>query len=108
MPRYAILAEHTPDTCPSSNAKVRARAAEGMGQQMPDLAKKAGIRFELEPQHLDPGHRTVAIVEASNIESVTQLVFDTGLSQWNTVEVCPLTPVVELMSRVNDFPILYS
>jgi hypothetical protein len=107
MPRYVILAEHTADICPSSNAKSRARAIEGMGQNLPKLAEAASITFELEPLHLDPGHRTISVVDAPNIEAVTRLVFDTGLSQWNTVEVVPTTPVSELMMNVADFPIVF-
>ena len=106
MPKYVILADHSPDICPSSNARTRSRAMEGLGQQLPKLAEAAGVRFEAGPLHLDPGHRTVSVVEAPNIEAVAQLVYDTGLSQWNTVEVCPVTPVQELMARVDDFPIV--
>src|SRR3954454_266023 len=102
MPTYVIQADHAPDICPSSNAKSRARAMEGMGQQMPKLAEAAGIKFILEPLHLDPGHRTIAVVDAPNIEAVAELVYATGLSQWNTVEVSPTTPTAEMMARVND------
>jgi len=108
MPQYVIIADHAPDICPSANAKVRARALEGLGEQLPKLAEAAGVRFEVMPLHLDPGHRTVSVVDAPNIEAVTKLVYDTGLSQWNTVEVCPVTPVAELMGRVEDFPIVFS
>jgi hypothetical protein len=107
MPKYVIIADHSPDLCPSSNAKVRARALEGLGELLPKLAQEAAIVFDVEPMHLDPGHRTIGVVDAPNIEAVTKLVFDTGLSQWNTVEVCPATPTAELMMRVNDFPIVF-
>ena len=59
MPQYVIIADHTPDICPSSNAKVRAYATERMGQ-IPKLAEEAGVRFEVGPLHLDPGHRSIA------------------------------------------------
>ena len=107
MPQYVILAEHAPNTCPSSSAKVRDRAMEGLGQLLPKLAQEAGVKLTVEPLHLDPGHRTIAVVEAPNIEAVTKLAFDTGLSQWNTVEVCPVTPTAELMADVDRFPIIY-
>jgi len=107
MPQYAILADHTPDVCPSSNARVRARALEGMGQLLPKLAPQAGVTFQTGPLHLDPGHRTIAVVEAPNIEAVTKLVFDIGFSQWNTVEVVPVTPTAELIGRIDDFPIVF-
>jgi len=107
MPQYVLLSDHTPDNCPTSNAKVRARALEGMGQLLPKLAQEAGVRIQAGPLHLDPGHRTIAILEAPSIEVVTKLVYDVGLSQWNTVEVCPTTPVAELMADMDAFPILY-
>jgi hypothetical protein len=107
MPQYVIIADHTPDICPSSNAKVRARAREGIGEQLPKLAEEAGVKFEVAPLHLDPGHRTISVVEAPNIETVTKLVYDIGLSQWNTVDVYPVTPVAELMARVDEFPIVF-
>jgi hypothetical protein len=107
MPQYVILADHSPDICPSSNARSRARAIDGLGQMLPELSKKAGVTFLTGPLHLDPGHRTVAVVEAPSIEVVTQLVYATGLSQWNTVEVCPTTPTAEMMANVGDFPIIF-
>ena len=70
MPQYVILADHAPDICPSSNARSRARAMEGLGQNLPKLSEAAGITFLTGPLHLDPGHRTVSVVEAPNIEAV--------------------------------------
>src|ERR1700739_3443987 len=107
MPQYVVLADHTPNTCPSTNGRVRARAQEGLGKLFPELSKEAGVTFTVEPLHLDPGHRTIAVVEAPNIEAVTKIVFDIGLSQWNTVEVCPVTPTAELMMDLDRFPILF-
>jgi len=107
MPQYVILADHSADICPSSNARSRVRAVEGLGQSLPKLAEEAGVIFLTGPLHLDPGHRTVAVVEAPSVEVVAQLVYDTGLSQWNTVEVCPTTPVAELMSDLSRFPVVF-
>ena len=107
MPQYVILADHTPDICPSANGRTRARALQGLGQDLPKLAHDAGVRFEVQPLHLDPGLRTISVVEAPNIEAVTQLLYDVGLTQWNNVEVCPVTPVSEMMARVEEFPIIF-
>jgi hypothetical protein len=49
----------------------------------------------------------VAVVDALSIETVTHLVYATGLSQWNTVEVCPTTPVADMMANLEDFPIVF-
>lgn len=107
MPQYVILADHSPDICPSSNARSRACAIEGMGQRLPKLSAEAGITFVTGPLHLDPGHRTVAVVDAPSVEAVAQLVYATGLSQWNTVEVCPTTPVADMMANLDEFPIIF-
>jgi len=106
VPQYVIIADHTPDICPSSNAKVRKHALESMGR-MGKLAEEAGVRFEVGPLHLDPGHRSIAVLDAPSIEAVAKLVYDTGLSQWNTVEAYPVTPIAELMANVGDFPIVF-
>jgi len=107
MPQYVIIADHSPDICPSSNARTRARAQEGMGQLLPKLSEELGVQFEVGPLHLDPGHRSIAVVQAPTIEAVAKLAFETGLSQWNTVEVFPVTPVAELMARVDEFPVVF-
>ena len=64
MPQYVLFADHSPDICPSSNAKTRARALEGTGEQLPKLAQEAGVRFDVGPLHVDPSHRTFAVLEA--------------------------------------------
>ena len=107
MPQYVILGDHSPDICPSSNGRSRSRAIQGMGQDMPRLAAEAGITFVSGPLHLDPGHRTVAVVDAPSVEAVVELVYATGLSQWNNVEVCPARPVADMMANLDAFPIVF-
>jgi hypothetical protein len=46
-------------------------------------------------------------VQAPSVEAVAKLVYDSGLSQWNTVEVFPVTPVADLMARIDEFPIVF-
>ena len=54
MPNYVILAEHAPDICPSSNSRSRARAIQGLGQDLHKLSAEAGVTFLSGPHHLDP------------------------------------------------------
>ncbi len=107
MPQYVILADHSPDICPSSNSRSRSRAMQGMGQDLPRLATEAGITFLSGPLHLDPGHRSVSVVDAPSVEAVVELVYACGLSQWNTVEVCPTTPIADMMADLDAFPIVF-
>jgi hypothetical protein len=90
MPQYVILADHSPDICPSANARSRARAIEGLGQSLPKLAEEAGVTFLTGPLHLDPGHRTVAVVEAPNVEAVAQLVMARGSRSGTQLRSAPL------------------
>ena len=57
------------------------RALERVGQNLSALAESAGVTFLTGPLHLEPGHRSIAVVEAPNVEAVAELVYDTGLSQ---------------------------
>ena len=108
MPRYALLADHTPDICPASNAKTRARAMEGLSPENAEkVAQSVGMQILFGPMHLDPSHRTIAIVEAPAIEAVTKWVMETGMFQWNTVEVCPVTPIEEMMPVIMQIPPIF-
>lgn len=108
MPQYALLADHTPDICPGSNGRTRARALEGTGpDNMQKVCADLGVSFVLEPLHLDPSHRVLAVLEAPSIETVTEFVMATGLFQWNTVESYPVTPIAEMMQRVSEFPVVF-
>ena len=108
MPQYALLADHSPDICPGSNARTRARALEGTGpDNMQKVCADLGISFVVEPLHLDPSHRVIAVLEAPSIEAVTEFVMATGLFQWNTVESYPVTPIAEMMMKVSEFPTVF-
>jgi len=107
MPQYVILTDHSPDICPSSKDRSRPRAIEGMGRQLHTLASDAGITFTTPVLHLDPSHRTVAVVDAPSIEAVTELTHATGLTQWNTVEVYPVTPAADFMANLAAFPTVF-
>jgi hypothetical protein len=108
MPQYAMIADHTPDICPASNARTRARALEGTSpENIEKVSKELALSFVLPPMHLDPGHKVIAIIEAPTIETVTQFVMETGLFQWNTVETYPVTPIAEMQARVAELPIVF-
>jgi len=42
-----------------------------------------------------------------SIEAVNQLVHATGMSQWNTVEVCAVLPLADMMEDLDAFPIVF-
>ena len=83
MPQYALLADHTPDICPGSNARTRQRALEGTGpENMQKVCADLGISFVVEPLHLDPSHRVLAVLEAPSIETVTESGVSPAFKMW--------------------------
>ena len=108
MPQYAVLADHSPEICPGSNARTRARALEGTSSEnIEKVCADLGMSFVVPPLHLDPTHRVMAVVEAPSIETVSEFILATGLFQWNTVETFPVTPIAEMMARVTEFPTVF-
>jgi hypothetical protein len=108
MPKYAVLADHSPDICPGSNARTRASAFEGLSpENVAKAASDLGLTFVVEPLHLDPSHRTVAIVDAPSIETVNEFVMTVGLMQWNTIETCAVTPIAEMMEKATELDPLF-
>ena len=51
MPTFALIAEHPPDLCPTSNAQTRQILKEG-ASQIPQLAEQLGVNRH--PAHLRP------------------------------------------------------
>jgi hypothetical protein len=44
MATFAVISEHPPELCPSSNAQTRQVTNEGAGQ-IPQLAEQLGVRI---------------------------------------------------------------
>ena len=108
MPSYVLVADHNPEICPSSNAKSRARMMEGLNPENAEkVAQSLGLATVFGPVHLDPSHRTLCVFEAESIEAVNKWVIETGLFQWNTVEVSALTPLEEMLSTILGAPIVF-
>jgi hypothetical protein len=85
MPTFAIIAEHPPDLCPTSNAQTRQMLKEGAGQ-IPQLAEQLGINI-VTLRIFGPDHIVLAVVEADDIDSVRNFALQSRLMQWNTVKI---------------------
>ena len=85
MATFAVIAEHPPDLCPTSNAKTRQMFKEGAGQ-IPQLAEQLGIHI-VTLRIFGPDHIVLAVVDADDIDSVRDFALQSGLMQWNTVKI---------------------
>ncbi|MDA4128191.1 MAG: hypothetical protein OK422_01805 [Thaumarchaeota archaeon] len=84
MPKYVVISNHPPNSCPSANAVLRKRG-EKLGADLPSLMQKHSVKAEI-MLHLDPGHKIVWVVDAPNAEAVRDMIYEGGLGQWNDFE----------------------
>ena len=68
MATFAIIAEHPPDLCPTSNARTRQMLKTG-ASQIPRLAERLGVGIDT-LRIFGPDHIILAVVEATDIEPV--------------------------------------
>jgi hypothetical protein len=85
MATFAVIAEHPPDLCPTSNAQTRQILKEG-ANQIPQLAEQLGVNIGT-LRIFGPDHIILAVVEAEDIDSVRTFALQSRLMQWNTVKI---------------------
>ena len=83
--QFAIIASHPPDQCPTANETIR-KLFLNRAPEMPKLAERLGVEYLAGPI-ISTEHKSVAIVRAKNVESVRNLAIESGMIQWNTVEI---------------------
>ena len=100
---YVALARHTPDVCPDSNSKIRERVLQAMGK-LEELGKKHQV--DLKSGHsLGPTHLLVMIFEAPSIEAVRVYLQESGLVQWNNIELYASQSFQEALEAPTPGPI---
>jgi hypothetical protein len=85
MSQFAVLAEHPPNLCPTSNAQTRQMLKQGAGQ-IPQLADQLGVNI-LSLRVFGPDHIILAVVDSDDIDSVRDFALQSGLMQWNKVNI---------------------
>jgi hypothetical protein len=85
MTTFAVIAEHPPDLCPTSNAQTRQMLKEGAAQ-IPKLAEQLGVDI-VTLRIFGPDHIVLAVVEANDIEAVRNFILHSRLIQWNTTKI---------------------
>jgi hypothetical protein len=73
MATFAVIAEHPPELCPTSNAQTRQMMKEG-APQIPQLAEQLGVDI-VTLRVFGPDHIVLAVVEANDIEAVRDFIF---------------------------------
>src|SRR5215216_1921110 len=101
MATFAVIAEHPPELCPTSNAQTRQMMKEGAGQ-IPQLAEHLGINI-VTLRIFGPDHIVLAVVEADDIDSVRDFALKSRLMQWNTVKIHATYSMEEALPLIDSW-----
>ena len=105
MGTFAVIAEHPPELCPTSNARTRQMLKEGAAQ-IPQLAEQLGIDI-VTLRVFGPDHIVLAVVEANNIEVVRDFILQSRLIQWNTTRIHATYSMEEALARADDMEAIF-
>lgn len=95
---FVLLATHTPDTCPTSNSKMRDLLSK-IAPEIPNIAAKAGVKIVAGP-FVNREHTIVAIVDSDKADNVDRFLVETRLGQWNSVRILPSLTIEEGMQEM--------
>jgi hypothetical protein len=96
MATFAIIAQHPPELCPTSNARTRQMLKEGAAQ-IPQLAEQLGVNI-VTLRIFGPDHIVLAVVEANDIDVVRNFILQSRLIQWNTTKIHATYSIEEAVS----------
>ena len=105
MPTFAVIAEHPPDLCPTSNAQTRQILKDG-ASQIPQLAEQLGVDIGT-LRIFGPDHIILAVVEANDIEAVRNFALQSRLMQWNTVKIHATYSIDEAVAMLDEVEAIF-
>jgi hypothetical protein len=105
MATFAVIAQHPPELCPTSNAKTR-RMMEEDAPHIPQLAERLGVEI-VTLRVFGPDHIVLAVVEADDIEAVRDFMFQSRLIQWNTTTIHPTYSLEEALARADGLEAIF-
>jgi hypothetical protein len=105
MATFAVIAEHPPHLCPTSNAQTRQILKEG-ANQIPQLAEQLGVNIGT-LRIFGPDHIILAVVEADDIDSVRNFALQSRLMQWNTVKINATYSIEEAVAMIDDVEAIF-
>jgi hypothetical protein len=105
MATFAVIAEHPPHLCPTSNAQTRQLLKEG-ASQIPQIAAQLGVDIGT-LRIFGPDHIILAVVEADDIDSVRNFALQSRLMQWNTVKINATYSIEEAVAMIDDVEAIF-
>jgi predicted P-loop ATPase len=105
MATFAVIAQHPPELCPTSNAQTRQIMKEG-ATQIPQLAEQLGVDI-VTLRVFGPDHIVLAVVEANDIEPVRDFILQSRLIQWNTTKIHATYSMEEALAKADDLEAIF-
>jgi hypothetical protein len=105
MPKYVVISNHPPMSCPSANKALRG-LGESLGKDLPPMLEKHKVKLEV-MLHLDPGHKVLWVVEAPSAEAVRDFVYDAGLGRWNDFEFFMASSLEDVTAWITKLPTIW-
>ena len=105
MPTFAVIAEHPPELCPTSNAQTRRMMKED-APQLPQLAERLGVEI-VTLRVFGPDHIVLAVMEADDIDAVRDFMFQSRLIQWNTTKIHATYSLEEALARADGLEAIF-
>jgi hypothetical protein len=105
MPTFAVIAEHPPELCPTSNGKTREMMRVG-APQIPQLAEQLGVEI-VTLRVFGPDHVVLVVVEAESIDAVRDFMFQSRLIQWHTTNIYATYSLEEALARADNLEAIF-
>jgi hypothetical protein len=105
MPKYVVISNHPPMSCPSANKTLR-ELNKTLQADLQPMMQKNKIKPEV-LLHLDPGHKVLWVVEAPNAEAVRDFIYQSGLERFNDFEFFMASSLDEIASWVEGLPTIW-
>ncbi len=105
MGTFAVIAEHPPNLCPTSNAQTRQLLKES-ASQMPQLAEQLGVDIGT-LRIFGPDHIILVVAEADDIDYVRNFALQSRLMQWNTVKIHATYSIEEAVAMIDEVEAIF-
>ena len=102
---FVVLGTHSPEVCPTSNAKTKALLLE-VAPQVSAIAEKHGVNIVAGP-FANREHTLVMIVETDSAEALDSFVVESRLAQWNQVHILPSVPMQTALQELQEATMLF-
>jgi len=103
MPKYVVISNHPPNSCPSGTKALK-EMGKNLDKDLPPVMQKHNVKPVMDLMHLDPGHRVLWILEAPNGEAVRDFLYEAGLSRWNDFEFYMTSSLPDVTAMVDKLP----